>query len=330
MRINNSVRRMFAALGVTAGMMMGQTALPVKTLYSGSSASGRNAVFQKLAAAGFQEIAFSSTGAEMGSLVDVNNPTKEAMDAKRTTNQAAAAYVGVVRNGYSPTVAPVPALNQAADAESRYKFKDAGDAAQAWATMRPNGMPYLSVVAWGGSKANSAASWKASLTVPGANQHLYAYMMLPAVQISGNLEAQGAARFQSRFVADLQINGHPAWNSEAVRSSRLKNSDQTPQKCDNTVDIYDQKVYLTQFGDAMNSNSWALEAPSPVKYVVLDLGVFPAGQKVDLTFLARLQAVNSQACCGDPGAYFCTRGDATLQWNDEATPVRLWFGPAIP
>ncbi|MBI4909212.1 MAG: hypothetical protein HY820_36670 [Acidobacteria bacterium] len=337
MKNYNSVRTMFAGLAMTATCMMAQTALPVKTLYSGSSVSNRDTVLNKLAAAGFQEVPFSSTNAELGSMVEVNNPTKTAVDAKRTTNAAAAVYTGVVKAGYAPLQAPAPATSGAEAPEQHYDFKKSSDGAQAWATMQSNGMPYISVKAIGGSKAHGAGSWKASLTVPVAGQHLYAYMLLPEVSVSGNFEANGPGRFQARFTADLQMNGHPAWSSEAVRSMQLQKSfetvytDASPSSCSG-YDKDSPAYYLTQFGDGMHPTpaSWGLVDPSPLKFVILDLGVFPAGQKVDLTFLGRLQASNSSVCCGAVGDYFCSRGEASVKWHDEANPVRLWFGPAIP
>src|SRR5262249_26904725 len=110
---------------------------------------------------GYTEYALTSLNFQTAAMVDVTALSKSAQNAARNQMQTSAVYAGVSQNNPQLTVTPGPAQFGPPPAVANFDFKKTGDAAQAWATMQSNGMPFVELKAIGHSVATGAVMWKA-------------------------------------------------------------------------------------------------------------------------------------------------------------------------
>jgi hypothetical protein len=145
--------------------------------------------------------------------------------------------------------------------------------------------------------------------------------------VTGVNEADGPARYQSRFRAELLLNGHPVWSSEAIR---LNEHNGITGNCP-TNGKYETATYFQTYGTAPYSLSTTDKLDwSTLNSVTLALGSYPAGQALDLSLVVRADTSVDNKCCFKNNEYFCTGATSTVEWdNSTAVPVRFWSGPAI-
>ena len=285
----------------------------------------------KLGTAQYPQIFLNPADFKTAVLAEVSGDglAKQTAVERADAGSVAAAYAGVAKSyAEAPVTSPAetgPMINQLFD------FKKSKDAAQAWATMRSNGMQYVMTNTFGKAEAAGTASWTAKLTVP-AGGYLYVRFTLPDIKVTGNLEQDGPGKFQARYRADLLVNGFPAWTTEAIRANMLNKELDDPKNC--TI-AANKKIFLSTFGKPFDNNFMASsdENTSSVKKVVtLKIGPLEPGQVVDVKLVARMDAENSAKCCTDinlkPLAPFCTRATAEMGWPADAEPVKFWSGPA--
>jgi hypothetical protein len=245
-------------------------------------------------------------------------------DTQRASNFSTAAVAAVVGK-VVPQVAP--AENAPPPSNSHIGFKESWNSAQAWATMRGNGMPFLSLQSFGNASASGAASWTARLVIGQANG-LYVRFRLPSIQLRGTLEEDGPSVYQGRVRAELLVNGHSVWTSEANRVNELsKNSS------DVCIGDTEKRVSLQQFGDAIGLAASQL-TDALARTITLGLGQFASGQQVDVTLVVRADSQVDRICCiksgaNDPMESFCTGLVAQVKWLDEANPVSFHAGPVL-
>lgn len=275
-----------------------------------------------LPANGTQEIAISSADLQTAVSAEVKAKNKNPLTTvQRMSNQQAAVYAGVAQGAYQPQTAPVPATFAKQPISSMFDFLASGDSAEVWATMNANGMPYLFANAFGSAEATANATWKAKVAIPAGYQKLYVRLTIPEVSVGGAAEQDAPARWQARFLGELSVNGYPVWNTEAIRTCLLKDN---PKQ-----NIPEKGTWTSLYGSPVlvNDNSQATN-----KEVTLLLGSFTAGQVVDLMFTSRMDAKVLGACEYklDPNTgkmrYFCTRGTASMNWDNTASPVRFFVG----
>ncbi|MFN7935180.1 MAG: hypothetical protein U0R19_17755 [Bryobacteraceae bacterium] len=270
-----------------------------------------------LPASGKQEIALSSADLKTATSTEITVKNKGTdRKVERLPNQLSAVYSGLAQGSYKPATTPEKAVSAEPPIASRFEFEFSGDAAQAWATMRGNGIPYLHANAFGGADANSNATWKARVVIPAGYQKLYVKLAIPNVNLEGAAEQDAPARWQAKFLAELSVNGYPVWNSEAIRTSLLK--------ANPSVDIPEKGTWMSNYGGSLTVNGDS----TAFKEVTLLLGSFTAGQTVDLQFTSRVDAKVLGACeykmANGKYRYFCTRATATVNWNDNAGPMRIY------
>lgn len=270
---------------------------------------------------GIQEIPVSSTDLRTAVSVEVRADTKQPVtNVARKMNQQAAVYAGVAKTSPQTTAPPQPATFGAPADATKYVFKVNGDSGQAWATMNANGMPYLYTNSFGLAGAAGTASFKAKVAIPNGYPNLYVQLTIPEASLNGATEQDGPARWQAKFSAELLMNGHPVWESEAIRGSILNPAGVFPPEKGNWTSLYGSPVLVNDASAQTN------------KVVTIALGAFTAGQTVELTFVTRADTAVLNKCVvkKDPedGVYkpFCTRATATLSWENAATPVRFFVG----
>jgi len=275
-----------------------------------------------LPARGAQEIAISSTDLRTAVSAEVKAKNKNPLTTvDRKSNQQAAVYAGLAQGNYQPQTAPVPATFGKQPTSSMFDFLASGDSAEVWATMNANGMPYLFANAFGSAEATANASWKAKVAIPAGYQKLYVRLTIPEVSVGGAAEQDAPGRWQARFLGELSVNGYPVWNTEAIRTCLLKDN---PKQT-----IPEKGTWTSLYGSPVLVND---STPATNKEVTLLLGSFTAGQVVDLMFTSRMDAKVLGACeyKPDPNTgkmrYFCTRGTASMNWDNTATPVRFFAG----
>jgi hypothetical protein len=283
---------------------------------------------------GFTEISLASAGFTTRALSNVQTLNGNKPDVERSGAQTSAAYAGASLPGQQLNPVPGPAVSGPAPDGSKFAFLQAGDAAQAWATMTSNGMPYLFVNAFGASTSEGTASWRAQVQIPAGGANLYVQFRLPSADIEGFTEVLGPGTWQSRVSAELQMNGHPVWSTEATRISPNKGVDVTSgQNCPGeNGGAGGTGPYLSTFGAGVGFTGDPQQA-SAAQPVTLSLGAFPAGQTVDVEMIVRANAQVLSLCCpakmDNQPVTFCTRASASIGWDNTATPVRFWVGPAV-
>lgn len=278
-----------------------------------------NPVVEASLPASAQEIALSSADLKTAALAEVTAKNKgTSRQVERLSNQTSAVYAGLAQGSYKPEATPVDAESSAPLDTSKYVFEFSGDSAQSWATMKNNGIPYLFAQAFGSAEANSNATWKARVYIPAGQQKLYVKLAIPNASVNGAAEQDAPARWQAKFLAELSINGYPVWNSEAVRTCLLKDNP--------SVNIPEKGTWMSLYGSPITVNG----DNSAVKEVTLLLGSYTAGQMVDIQFTARADAKVLGGCVwkkdNNTGVYrwFCTRATATMSWNDNAGPMKIY------
>jgi hypothetical protein len=276
--------------------------------------------------AGFTEIAASSANFKTAALVQVKSDINGARTAvDRSANAMSAVYAGVALDNALPSTPP-PATGSAPPSSQIHDFKKSGDSAQGWATMSAGGMPFLLTRAFGKATASGTAAWTARLYVPAGQNNLYVRFTLPAIQVTGTNEVNGPGRYQSRFRAELLMNGHPVWNSEAIRFNQFS----LEGSLGSCVDHSEIKTRYSTFGTAPLSLSATDKTDvSSLNSVTLALGSFAANQEVELSLVVRADTSVDNKCCKKNGELFCTGASTKVDWNSTTTPVRFWAGPAI-
>ena len=307
-----------ACLGLVPGCTT-MTPLPVQVLTSQQAGQ----------VAGFTEISLASANFTTRALSNVQTaPNGSNMDVERAGAATSAAYAGASLP-FTMSPVPAPAVSGAPPAGAAFDFKKSGDSAQVWATMTSNGMPYLFANAFGASNAAGTASWKATAQIPAGGANLYVQFLLPSASVQGFTEVQGPSTWQSRVSAELQMNGHPVWSTEATRISPINGTDTAGENCGNTGG---RGPYLSTFGVDVGFNG-DLQQASAAQPVTLSLGTFPGGQTVDVEMIVRANAQVISPCCPhnmeDQPEQFCSRATASIGWDNTATPVRFWVGPAV-
>ena len=243
-------------------------------------------------------------------------------DTERQTNLISAVYKGVSlpNSGGSP----MPAENSAPSSGSVFNFKQTGDSAQAWATMRSNGMPFLFAQVFGKASAEANASWSTRLTMSGS-RNLTIGFRLPAVSVGGNLEGEGPSRWQSRMRADLLVDGALVWSTEA---SRFNVPNGTTGSGNNCSTRSDDGIFWNNFGKSLGLTD-SVNTAGPGHTVYLRLGKFDAGQTVEITLIVRTDAVSRDKCCLKNEELFCSRANARVEWDNTAGAVRFWTTPVL-
>jgi hypothetical protein len=280
---------------------------------------------------GYTEVALASAGFTTQAMARVNaKPAKAALDVSRHANAASGAYGGVGQpDPVNPPPGPVTAAPPAAT--SFFDFKKSGDSAQAWATTTVAGMPFIALQTFGQAGASGAASWRARITTTPGHENVYVRFRLPAAELTGFTEQNGPSPYQVRMRADLSVNGHPFWSSEASRRSTLAAGGMGGGG-DNCANGFEGSNKLFAFGQPLGFTE-DKAVLSTARVTTLWLGAFPAGQTVEIAFLVRADALVERQCCphdamGKP-EFFCTRATANVKWDNAASPVTFWIGPAV-
>src|SRR5262249_48185017 len=200
-------------------------------------------------------------------------------------NNTAAVYAEISLPNALATPA-TPATAGAPPVSQIFDFKKSGDSAQGWATMTATGMPYVLTRAFGKASASGTATWMAHLVVPTQQTDMYVRFTLPRIQVTGTNEADGPSRYQSRFRAELLLNGHPVWSSEAIRVNEFNGN---PSYCPSDMSpIHETATFFQNYGSlpaglsATDKLDW-----SSLNVVTLALGSFTAGQALDLSLVVR-------------------------------------------
>lgn len=280
--------------------------------------------------AGFHEIASSSADFKTAAVVSVktdSNGSRTSVD--RSANAMSLVYAGAsLPNALSGPA--VPAQSGPPPVSQIFDFKKSGDSAQGWATMSATGMPFLLTRAFGKATVSGTSAWTARIFVPPSQTNMYVRFTLPKVQVVGVNEADGPSRYQARFRAELMLNGHPVWSSEAIRLNEFNGN---PGYCPdaNFSQVHETNTYFQTYGAAPIGLSSTDKADwSSLNVVTLALGSFPAGQPLDLSLVVRADTSVDLKCCFKNNEYFCTGATSTVDWdNSTPTPVRFWSGPAI-
>ncbi|CAD5369651.1 conserved exported hypothetical protein [Rubrivivax sp. A210] len=251
---------------------------------------------------------------------------KRSLQAPAAVHQALPAATG------SPPLLPSPVDGHL------YDFQQVGNHAQTWATMTAVGVPHIALRGFGAFDAEATVSWSTTVTLAanGGLREVVVSFVMPPVMVSGNSEADGPAFWRARLHADLLVNGHPAWSTEALRFT-----------ADPTLDFEStgSKIVLQQFGDPLgfpsndedppatgnqisnDSDAGSVDGPSSKRTVNLSLGRFAPGTVLDLSLVLRAHALTvptfagktlPRACTQGPDAatgqlrYFCSRGSVAV------------------
>jgi hypothetical protein len=152
---------------------------------------------------------------------------------------------------------------------------------------------------------------------------------LPQVQVRGVNEVDGPSRYQARFRAELMLNGHPVWSSEAIRLNEFNGNPYC--STDNNSTVLETSTLYQTFGSApVGLSATDKNDFSSLNSITLALGSFPAGQALDLSLVVRSDTSVDNKCCVKNSEYFCTGASTTVDWDTStAIPVRFWSGPAL-
>jgi hypothetical protein len=278
----------------------------------------------------YTQVPLSSANFSTSAMVDTQEQAKTQVSVQRASQNASAVYAAVSQFTMSP--APMPATSGPPPSSDVFDFKVVANSAQGWATTTASGMPFLFTQAFGESHAAGTASWRAQVTVTAASPNLYVQFRMPAAMVTGFTEMNGPSNWQSRLRAELQMNGHPVWSSEATRIVQIAG---TPGDIgvNNCFNLGEKARYLSTFGKGLGFTSDA-NTDSTAKTVTLWLGTYPAGQTVEVDFVVRTDTQVFSPCCPKPvmdlPPPFCTRATAGVNWDAMPNPVRFWIGPNAP
>ena len=277
----------------------------------------------------YSEVTLDPAHFRTAALVNVTSkPSLSGQDVQRQAGATSAAYAGVSNKTYVITPPPAKLTSGPPDSNSRYAFKQSGDAGQAWATTTAAGMPYVDTQAVGQASASGAASWQAWITTTAGHENVYVRFTVPAAELTGATEQNGPSPWQSRIRAELMVNGHPVWLSDNSRISKLAVGGQGGGS-DNCGNGFEGGNTVLPFGESLGFTD--AKPNSKTKVVNLWLGAFPAGQTVAVSLIVRADAVVARPCCphdaqGKP-EFFCTRATANFSWDPATKPVQFWIGP---
>jgi hypothetical protein len=267
-----------------------------------------------------------------GAVVAVSVPKKGTPQqaVRRAAAADAAAYVSLPASN-EPLL---PAVVEVFD------FKVVGDAAQAWATMTVDGVPHVKVSGSGEFRADATAAWSANYTLGGTTaKELVLRFVLPAASIDNNTEAQGPAWWRSRLRAEVLVNGHPAWSTEALlMRADYQNNGLHPLAL--LQQFGDPLAFDTDDEDAMAGNDTdasAADTQAARREVYLSLGRFNPGAAVNLQFIVRGTALtvptspggtDNRCTVDDPtGELFCSEANVSVLDGSAADAPRLYLAP---
>jgi hypothetical protein len=313
------------AASLVAAPARGEAPLPVQVLSIAQAAQVSGFPAVSLAAAQFTTAAF----------VDVaSKPSQSKKDVERDAALTAAAYGGLSLQPVSIQPPPAPADSAPPPSTAHFDFKKTEDAAQGWATMSAAGTPFLELTSFGQSSASGTASWTAHVPMPATASHLYVQFRLPAATVTGFTEQNKTSPWQSRFRAELMLNGFPVWNSEASRVAEVTGAS-SGTECPMNGGGHETSKTLVTFGTKLGFSAADAEQASTPKIVTIDLGALPANQVADVSLVVRSDAEVVDPCCArvvdpaEPPEFFCTRASASVAWDDTPDPVHFWVGPAV-
>jgi hypothetical protein len=277
----------------------------------------------------FSVVPLTPANFRTAALVNVSGKAGQTgQDVQRAQGATSAAYAGVSLKSYAISPPPGKVTTAGPDGNSRYAFKQSGDAGQAWATTTAGGMPFVDTQALGLSSASGAASWQAWITTTAGHENVYVRFTLPAATITGFTEQNGPSPWQARVRAELMVNGHPVWLTDNSRVAQLAAGGQGGGG-DNCSNGFEGTNKVLTYGTSLGFTD--AKETSKAQVVNLWLGAFPAGQTVAVSLVVRADAEVMRACCphdaqGKP-EFFCTRATANLAWDDSGNPVEFWIGP---
>ncbi len=249
---------------------------------------------------------------------------------QRPASGNAASYAGL------PAASP-PLLPTWPAGASLFDFTVTGDAAQSWATMTADGVPYLFVRGFGEFSAEATASWTSTVTLPASSKEVVLRLVIPPASVGGDTEDDARAWWRSQLRAELMVNGYPAWSSEALRlRADYKNS----ASSNNTLEVLQQFGQPLPFAtddedgnSANDSRDGNLDTPSARKVVYLSLGRFDANAQLHLAMVWRGRALTvpetaggtDHRCKSTAAQYFCSRGSMSLQGAPNDGPRVIFF-----
>ncbi len=285
---------------------------------------------QAATVAGYTEVTLADAGFATSTLVDVAALSQGTQtDVQRGAVATAASYAGLSLP-YPIQPPPGPAVSAPPDAGSHIEFKKGGDSGQGWATMSGAGMPFLDLTSFGQASARGTASWTARVPIGSTDTNLYVQFHVPAVEVTGFTEQNGPSVWQDRLRAELLMNGHPVWGTEAQRKTSLGNP--LSPGGDNCIDDFEASDDLVTFGSSIGlvSNPGTKSVPSTV---TLWMGSFPPNQTVEVSLILQGDTQVERQCCdhdmdGKPDE-FCTRASLVSDWDETPDPVRFWVGPSV-
>ncbi len=229
----------------------------------------------------------------------------------------------------SQSTAGSAAENGAPESSELFNFKQSGDSAQSWATMRANGSPFLLTHAYGKASATANVSWTAKISL-GPLSILYAAIRIPAVTVNGTFEEDGPSRWKARMRADLMINGTVAWSTESNRFNVPSGNTGSGSNCSERTQ---KGTFLNTFEKSLGIDPDNVNDASATQTVYLRLGPYSgSASPVEVTFVVRADAQSLDKCCLQNGEYFCTRAGAKVDWDSPRTiiaPVRFWTGTML-
>lgn len=234
---------------------------------------------------------------------------------------------------------PAPMLPTWPTSAYLHQFQQVGDNAQAWATMSPEGVPYLYLTAYGQSQSESTASWSTAVTIPSGSvsPKVVLRFVVPPSTVDGATEEQGPARWRAHLRAELLVNGYPAWSTEAMRFALDPYGNALQQRRLQTFGAPWPFPTNDDDADSTNDSPPYASGPSARREVFLSLGRFPPGAVLDLSMIvrgvARTVGKNDtddwnrcQPRSEDPSKMACSNAGVTVR-GDPADGPRIYLVP---
>lgn len=309
---------------VLAGVVLASSLLPAAAQYTAAALAPAELGFlDQGQVSGLPALHPGNHAFKLVSAVQVQAYNKGAADAvSRRTGVHAATY------GAVPALA-APGLPNWPTQSHLHVFQSVGDNAQAWATMTPDGVPYLYLTAYGQAHSEATASWTTALTIPAGNvsPKVVLRFVVPEASVNGNTEQDGPARWRARLRAELLVNGYPAWSSEVMRfviDPSPPNTSSPPKQLLQTFGASWPFPTNDEDGSTDNDSGPGANAPAGKRVVYLSLGRFPPGAVLDLAMILRGTALtvghtdtsNSNRCGHDmtnPDIKRCSHAIVTVR-----------------
>lgn len=215
----------------------------------------------------------------------------------------------------------------------QHDFKVDSNSVQAFATMTALGVPHLFVQGHGDFRADASAGWTSRFVLPGStSREVVLRFVVPASKVDGNTEEDAPAWWRSRLRADLLVNGHPAWSTEALRlradfDKTVANGPDRQllpllQTFGDPLDFPtdDEDLPPNQGGPANDSNADNTKQAAQPKEVVLSLGRFNPGDTLELSLILRGTAFtrpsagksDDHRCVQGANQWFCSRATVSV------------------